>query len=243
MDAANRFEYKFLLSIESATALRAELGAALQPDTVGGVGGRYPVVSLYYDSPDLHCYWEHWRGVPSRRKLRVRTYGTADGAIPSATFLEIKHKSDGRGAKRRLATTLTEALRLAAGESPLTPLNPADARVAAEAGQLALAEGFRPRAVMRYDRQAFSFESPGAAPLRITFDEDVCVRFDDLTLRTDDRAFVQPVFAPGTCVLEVKGKRAVPAAFATLLARRRIYPRQISKYAEGLRGRHPALVA
>lgn len=242
MDAPDRFEHKFLLGIEAASALRAELGPALQPDTVGGGGGRYPVVSLYYDSPDLHCYWEHWRGVPARRKLRVRIYGTSDGTIPSATFLEIKHKSDGRGGKRRLATTLTEALRLAAGESPRTPLNPADARVAAEAARLATAEGFRPTAVMRYERQAFSLESPDAAPLRITFDEDVRVRLDDLSLRTDDRAFVHPVFAPGSCVLEVKGERAVPAAFAALLARRRIYHRQISKYAEGLRGRHPALV-
>jgi hypothetical protein len=110
MDTADRFEYKFLLTLDQRAALLARLDGELRPDTQGGSEGHYPIVSLYYDSPDRRCYWDNWRGVPSRRKLRVRVYGSEDGAIRPTSFIEVKHKADGRGVKRRVQTTLARAL-------------------------------------------------------------------------------------------------------------------------------------
>ena len=238
MDTADRFEYKFLLTLGQRAALLASLGDELRPDTQGGSDGRYPIVSLYYDSPDRRCYWDNWRGVPSRRKLRVRVYGSGDGAIRPTSFIEVKHKADGRGVKRRVQTTLARALALAAGAEDPGPWNPAETRTLAEVARLVTHEDFRPACVMRYDRHAFFLHEPDRTPtepLRVTFDHDVAVRFDDLTPTTDDRRFRHLVLPPSTCIMEVKGAGAVPYAFAQKLAQLRLSPRNFSKYSEGVR--------
>jgi len=238
MDTADRFEYKFLLTLDQRAALLASLDGALRPDTLGGSDGRYPIVSLYYDSPDRRCYWDNWRGVPSRRKLRVRVYGTEDGAIAPTSFIEVKHKADGRGVKRRVQTTLARALALAAGADDPGPWPPGETRTLAEVRLLVEQEDFRPACVMRYDRHAFFLHLAGQAPaeaLRVTFDHDVAVRFRDLTPTTDDRDFRDYVLPPDTCIMEVKGAGAVPYAFAEKLTRLRLSPRNFSKYGEGVR--------
>ncbi len=236
MASGDRFEHKFLLSLSQRDELLAALADELRPDAQGASDGRYPIVSLYYDSPDLRCYWDKWRGVPSRRKLRIRVYGTADGRIPAACFIEIKHKADGRGAKRRVQTSLPAALALVRGEGEAADFPPAERRVLEEARRMADADGLRPTCVMRYDRQAY-FLAHGSEddPLRVTFDERLAVRFDDLTLRTDDRRFARQVLADGQCVMEIKGAGAVPYALARKLTSARIFPRQLSKYGEAIR--------
>ncbi len=102
MEIAARFEHKILIDDARRAELLARFADRLLPDTTGSTDGRYPVVSLYCDTPDRRCHWEAWRGVPSRRKLRVRIYGTRDGSIPSATFVEVKHRDGREGAKRRV---------------------------------------------------------------------------------------------------------------------------------------------
>ena len=69
MEIAARFELKYVLTLAARDALLARFAERFQPDTLGGPDGRYPVVSLYCDSADRKCYWDAWRGVPSRRKL------------------------------------------------------------------------------------------------------------------------------------------------------------------------------
>ena len=89
MNDQQRFEFKFLITARQRDEAIHHFNGALRPDTNGG-SGCYPIVSLYYDTPDRRCYWEAWRGMPSRRKLRVRVYGTTDGGIPPTAFVEVK---------------------------------------------------------------------------------------------------------------------------------------------------------
>ncbi len=238
MDTSDRYEYKFLLRADQRAALLDSLEGALLRDTIGGSDGHYPVVSLYYDTPDRRCYWDDWRGVPSRRKLRIRAYGSEDGAIAPTSFIEVKHKADGRGVKRRVQTTLARALALAAGTHDPGPWTPNEARTLEEVRRLVELEGFRPACVMRYDRHAYFLHTPGQPPaeaLRVTFDVGVAVRFDDLVPVTDDRRFTHQVLPPDTCIMEVKGAGAVPCAFADKLTALRLAPRGFSKYGEAVR--------
>jgi len=247
MDTGDRFEHKFLIRRADRDALLGRLAGQLLADTHGGSDGHYPIVSLYYDSPDLRCYWDNWRGLPSRRKLRVRVYGSLDGAIPPTSFIEVKHKADGRGVKRRIQTTLERALAVTQGGAPDATFSAHDLRIAEEVRRLVALEGFRPSCVMRYDRHAYFLSLPeeeaaGREPLRVTFDHDIAVRFDELTPIVDDRRFSQYILPADHCIMEVKGAGAVPYAFAAHLSALRLYPRQFSKYSEGLRvtGRHLA---
>jgi hypothetical protein len=239
MDQSARFELKYLIPSAARDALLRELGGELTPDAVGG--GRYPVVTLYYDSPDLDIYWEHWRGVPFRRKLRVRTYGSRDGAIPPATFLEIKRKDGPWGAKRRLRLPLEVALAVAAGDQGAAgALGRADRATAEEAAAMVAARGLRPCCLMRYDRLAFA-RGEGEDALRLTFDSGLLRREHDLVPRPDETGFDLPVVDPGLCVMEIKGHGAVPLGLARLLSRHGLRPRPFSKYAAATAPRaHPS---
>jgi hypothetical protein len=53
---SNRFELKYLLTLQPAEAIKTALKAYLLLDEHGNNNGRYPLASLYYDSPDLRCY-------------------------------------------------------------------------------------------------------------------------------------------------------------------------------------------
>ena len=245
MEIAARFELKYVLSLAERDALLAHFPGRILPDTLGGPTGCYPVVSLYCDSADRKCYWDAWRGVPSRRKLRLRLYGTKDGAIPSATFLEIKHRDGGEGAKRRVQLPLEQAIAWVNGSAaPETSV--AEARVLAEARRLIADEGFRPACVIRYDRQAYRLVgADGREQLRLTFDQAIRTRFEDLTPRVEDERCAMPVLAAGLCLMEVKGATSAPYDFAAHLSARGIFPRSFSKYSESVRlyGATPALSA
>jgi hypothetical protein len=235
MEIAARFELKYLLTLAERDALLARFADRLLPDTLGGPTGRYPVVSLYCDSADRKCYWDAWRGVPSRRKLRLRLYGTQDGSLPSVTFLEIKHRDGSEGAKRRVLLPLEQALALINdGEVPVA--RPAEARILEEARQLVVDEAFRPACVIRYDRHAYRFVgADGAEQLRITFDHCIRSRFDGLKPLPEDDRCTLPVLADGQCLMEVKGATSAPYDFAAYLSGCGIFPRSFSKYSESVR--------
>ena len=243
MEIAARFEHKYLLTIAQRDDLLASFAGQLLPDTGGGLSGRYPVVSLYCDSPDQKCRWEAWRGVPSRRKLRMRIYGTKDGAIAPAIFLEIKHKDGNEGAKRRAQLSASEAWAAVNGQHLSLP-DAGEARVLAEVRQLVAAEAFAPVCVIRYDRHAYRFiDAHDIELLRITFDHGIRARFDQLTPTPEDDNCPLTVLADNLCLMEVKGSTAVPYAFAAHLSARGLYPRHFSKYSECMRlhGATPAL--
>ena len=245
MEIAARFELKYILSLAARDALLAHFPGRILPDKLGGPTGCYPVVSLYCDSADQRCYWDTWRGVPSRRKLRLRLYGTKDGAIPAATFVEIKHRDGGQGAKRRVELPLEQAVALANGEAAAEHAT-ADARILVEAQRLIADEGFRPACVIRYDRHAYRLvDEAGHEQLRLTFDHDIRCRFEDLTPQPEDDGCALPVLGEGFCLMEVKGNAAAPYDFASFLSAHGIFPRPFSKYAESVRqhGATPALSA
>lgn len=245
MEIAARFELKYVLTLAQRDALLAHFADRCQPDTLGADDGRYPVVSLYCDTAERKCYWDAWRGVPARRKLRLRLYGSHNGTIPPATFLEIKHRDGGAGAKRRVLLPLAQALNVVHGD-PVTTTDPAASRILAEAAQLVGAEGYQPACVIRYDRHAYRFvDGAGREQLRLTFDHDIRCRFDDLVPQAADGKCARPVLAPDCCLMEVKGATSVPYEFASYLSRRGIFPRPFSKYSESVRqyGVTPALSA
>jgi hypothetical protein len=247
MDIAERFEFKFLITQEQRDQVLEALGGELQPDANGGSGGVYPIVSLYYDTLDWRCYWEAWQGMASRRKLRVRVYGTADGKIAPTSFVEVKHKVDGRGVKRRVQTSLENALQIGAGAGQPGAFSASDGRIIEEVHRLVHHDGFRPACTMRYRRHAYFLPvaepAPGTdrvEPLRITFDDDLGVRFDTLLPEPDDRRFRTAILPPGQMIMEMKGFGSVPYAITRRLAQSRIVPRSFSKYrtAVSLQGAH-----
>ena len=236
---------KFQISPAQRTDLVRRLGHHLQPDDHAGGGARYPVVSVYFDNAERDCYWEKARGIPSRRKLRVRVYGSRDGAVAASSFLEIKQKCDGRGVKRRVALPLADALGVCGGAHSATRgLGAADLRVVAEAHALAASRGFRPVLAMRYDRVAYAASDSGS-DLRITFDDGLHARFDRFEVVPDDDGFSVPdrIGAEEMVIMEVKVTGCVPYWLGREIAEAGCRMTSHSKYAAALEQRDPVLRA
>ena len=81
----NRFELKYVLTLQQAAQFKQDLRRYLTPDKHGNDNGRYALSSLYFDSPNLRCYWEKENGIKFRRKLRLRRYETGS-VLSSAGF-------------------------------------------------------------------------------------------------------------------------------------------------------------
>lgn len=236
---------KFEISAAQRSVLMAQLGPHLRPDENAGDGARYPVVSLYCDNAERDCYWEKARGLPSRRKLRVRVYGSRDGAVPASAFVEIKHKCDGRGVKRRVLLPLAQALRVCEGRQPEgVALGEQDRRIIAEVHELVDRRGFRPVMVMRYDRSAFAGVEPGS-DLRVTFDEAIRARLHNLTPEPDDRRFEpgDEMQRDGGIVMEVKVTGCVPYWLSRTIAAAGCRMQSHSKYCRTLERNDPVLRA
>jgi hypothetical protein len=236
----DRFEMKFVITGEQRAALMPDLMPRMRADENALDGAYYPIVSLYYDNAERDCYWEKDRSFPSRRKMRVRVYGSLEGSLPPTTFLEVKHKCDGRGVKRRLRRPLEECLHIAAGGEPSSKGSLPDQRMIEEVHALVRDRGFAPCCCMRYDRMAYADRDP-KSDLRITFDTGIAYRMDNLTPIPDDRRFTNYLLPEGYSVLEVKVTGAVPFWLTTMIGKHGCILQGHSKYSNALEDGDPVL--
>ncbi len=231
---------KFVITREQRAMLMPSLLPHLRADENAGDGAFYPIISVYYDTPDRDCYWEKIRGFDSRRKLRVRVYGSLDGTLPPTSFVEVKHKCEGRGVKRRLRLSLEDALAVADGKPIQQPLSSSDRRIVDEVHQMVNQAGFRPSCCMRYDRQAFAARE-AQSDLRITFDTGIAYRSDNLVPVPDDRRFEHYLLPDGFSVMEVKVTGSVPYWLTRLVGANRCILQSHSKYCNALEDGDPVL--
>ena len=224
---------KFVITREQREALMADTLPRMKPDENAVDGAFYPIVSLYYDSPDRACFWEKVEKVQNRRKMRVRVYGSLDGKLPPTIFVEIKHKCDGRGVKRRLLCTLDEAFTVASGGDIAPRANILDRRLVEEIHMLVKQRHFQPCTAMRYDRHAFADRDP-ESDLRVTFDTGIAYRFDNLKVVPDDRKFERYLLPEGYSVMEVKVTGSVPFWLTHMIGKHHCILQGHSKYNNAL---------
>ncbi len=236
---------KFVVTAAQRAALMGRLESHVRPDMNGGGGPSYPIVSLYYDSADRDCYWEKVRGVASRRKLRVRVYGSSDGRVAPTSFIEVKHKCDGRGVKRRVQLSMGDALRVGDGHWPENvDFREMDRRVIREVHDIVHRRKFRPVMVMRYDRCAYA-AMDRESDLRVTFDTGICCRLDHLFPEPDDRRFnaAEEMHPDGTAVMEVKITGCIPYWLSRTIVEAGCKLQSHSKYSNALEQSDPVLHA
>ncbi len=234
---------KFVISAAQREALMEKLGPHLRADANADETAYYPIISLYYDTPERDCYWDKARGLSNRRKFRIRVYGSLDGKLPPTTFLEIKHKADGRGVKRRARIPLDEALRVGEGKWPNVELDYASKRVVEEiVNDLVICRGFAPTVLMRYDRRAYAAIDT-ESDLRITYDTGIFYRLDNLIPVPDDRRFdpKSRLHSEDTSVLEVKVSGNVPYWLSRMIGETGCLLASHSKYSIALERSDPVL--
>ncbi len=227
----NRFELKFLVTLQQAERLKSALTAYLVPDEHSHHEGRYNLASLYYDSADLRCYWEKVDGLKFRRKLRIRCYETGEALTDDTpVFVEIKQRVDRVTQKRRAILPYADARRLCDAREI-----PAHADVERpfieEAHTFLWQYDLRPVSIVRYERQAF-IGADFDIGLRVTFDTSVTAQSDQLRLHASPSG--RPMLGADWAVMEVKVNERLPYWLTELVAAHNLQVVRISKYCRSI---------
>jgi SPX domain protein involved in polyphosphate accumulation len=226
----NRYELKYILPAERSQAVIRDLRSMVEPDDHGGEAG-YRITSLYYDSPDLDCFWAKIEGIKFRRKLRLRIYPGEDITKVDSGMVEIKQRVNRTVQKKRLKLPLPDAEALCRGEDLSLELDDLDRVAASEVHYLINALHLQPTCVISYWRKAFvgGFYDAG---LRVTFDADLRSRVHELTVNADAPNHLWA--PPDWCIMEVKANDSIPDWVTSLLARHNCQLHRVSKYCAGL---------
>lgn len=162
-----------------------------------------PILSQYYDSPDLLHYREKLDGFGLRRKVRLRTYGQRFGEGATA-FLEIKWRRDDQVMKRRHRF---ESFRP-------SDLDPAswdfdDREMRGAFRFIAERERLRASAQVYYQREAY--EGAADPELRVTFDTNLVALFPgEIISRALLRDPRRRLMAETVAILEIKTSAGLP---------------------------------
>jgi hypothetical protein len=209
-----RYEYKYFVPYEKLERLRGLIGPFMKLDGFARKhGGEYTVRSIYFDTPDLECYFHKLHGVKRRNKVRLRGYNVGDGH--SLVFFEIKKKVDEPLHKNRAALGYAEAREALRGK----PLDEVAVTVTRSADAIEDAQRFiyhvrarrmQPVITVIYEREPYqAIFVDEENDLRITFDKN---------LRTVARPALDALFEERNArlvgkrhfILEVKFNRYLP---------------------------------
>jgi hypothetical protein len=227
----NRFELKYLITLQQAERFKTALRAFLIPDEHGSKNGRYTVASLYYDSPDFRCYREKVDGIKFRRKLRIRRYETGE-AITDETcvFVEIKQRIDRVTQKRRVILPYQDALRLC-NDRQIPDHEASDEAVIDEIFVFLWQYNLRPVSIVRYGRQAF-IGTEYDIGLRVTF--DTALSFQTHMLYLHEQPSGLPMLPANQVVMEIKVNERIPYWLTELIADNNLQMARISKYCRSI---------
>ena len=216
-----RYELKYLLSENEKQAVLAAMQPHMHPDSFG----RSCIRNLYYDTDNYRLIRRSIEKPVYKEKLRVRSYGEA--TQDSTVFVELKKKYDSVVYKRRIGLPEHEAMAWLSGH----PINN-ESQTAREIEYFRDCYGkLNPAVFLSYEREAFFADNDD--DFRITFDENILYRQDELSLRTP--AWGTPLLEPGQTLMEIKASGGIPLWMAHTLSENSLFQTSFSKYGAAYR--------
>ena len=210
-----RYEKKYLMSADRFSRLWQELGPRLRPDEYFS----NTVCSVYYDTPDDHLIRQSIQKPIYKEKLRLRSYGVADGK--KLVFVELKKKFKGIVYKRRIELPIEQAENWLDGGSA-----PDDSQICREIDWVLQRYELSPKIVICCDREAWvDRENPN---LRFTFDKNIRYREHELDLTAGDHGRL--LLEEGSVLMEIKMPGSSPIWLAEMLSKTKVFPAGFSKY-------------
>lgn len=228
----NRFELKYLISLEMAETLKKDIRRYAILDDYGGGNGHYKLTSLYYDSPNYTYYWEKIDGLRFRRKLRIRWYETAAGLQDdSMVFVEIKQRVDRVTQKKRVPMKYKEALLFCKEGIFPEEYEERDRPYLEEMYEMIKLNNLEPKIITSYDREAY-IGGKYDMGFRLTFDRYVSYRYRDLRL---DAGTSDGLMIPANMVImEIKTNERLPSWVSEMVANHQLNLIRVSKYCQGI---------
>ena len=173
-----RFEYKYFFPANQLEKLRALIQPFMQLDRHAlANGGEYTVRSIYFDTPDLECYYQKLAGVKRRNKVRLRGYNNEEDQ--NQVFFEIKKKVDEPLYKNRAPLTFEKAIEILNGDhlENYFPKDEGSAKALNNARRFLYhihARQMQPVVTVIYEREPYqAILKDRENDLRITFDKNL----------------------------------------------------------------------
>lgn len=211
-----RYELKYMITEEQKEALLKLFEEHMMPDEYG----KYTIFNLYFDTPDYLLIRRSIEKPVYKEKLRARSYGQTQH--DENIFLELKKKYKHVVYKRRI--TLDEETMMGYFSDHE---NLPDTQIGKEIDYFkSLYNQIAPRVFIAYDRMAFFGKERD--DLRITFDEDIIWRTDNLSLCS--KKYGERILEDGEVLMEIKVVGGMPLWLSHFLAEQKIYKTSFSKY-------------
>ncbi|MBC8465739.1 polyphosphate polymerase domain-containing protein [bacterium] len=241
METFERKEYKYYVRIEHLDILRSRLLEYMTYDDYCKYPNEkhhYTVRSIYLDDRDMRFYYEKMDGVKIRKKVRIRTYNTAEDNFPA--FLEIKRKFNDFIYKERVKTTLDQTPTLLNGGFPNLEggnSNFLERSVLNKFVYLIKRRELTPKVLITYEREAF--QGVDDQNVRVTFDMNVRSFLYPNMGQIFREQYLKPL-TDSTFILEIKFTGRMPIWIRNIVREFKIRVEAISKYCNGIDVWEPA---
>ena len=213
-----RYEMKFLLNREQKERLKKLMLNYMEEDYYG----RSTIRSLYFDTPTYRIIRASIEKPVYREKLRIRSYKKVEH--DDEIFVELKKKYKKVVYKRRINMTEQEAMNY------ICCRNDKDIEKSQIKNEidyfLDYYQDIRPSVLITYDREAFY--EVGNRDFRVTFDENILWRKEDLSLCSE--IYGDALLDEGYTLMEVKTTGGIPVWMTDFLTEEKIYKATFSKY-------------
>lgn len=212
-----RYELKYMITREQ----KAKIISAMEPHMIPDKYGRTTIRNIYFDTQSYRLIRHSIERPAYKEKLRIRSYGKA--TPDSTVFVELKKKYDHVVYKRRIPMSDTKALDWICGKQKCELCS----QIVDEIDYFLEYYGtLHPTVFLSYEREAYYDRSHG--DFRVTFDENILCRQDDLSLRSD--AYGTSLLPQDCVLMEIKCAGGIPLWMTRILSEEQIYKTSFSKY-------------
>lgn len=212
-----RYELKYLMSMKQKELLVETMRPYMELDQFG----HSTIRNIYYDTDTYRLIRRSLEKPAYKEKLRVRSYAKANGK--SAVFVELKKKYKSVVYKRRIVMPEQQAVDWLSGKRPCPQQN----QISKEIDYFrSFYETLHPAVCLSYEREAFY--SLSGDDFRVTFDENILYRENDLSLDTE--IYGTPLLRDGEVLMELKTPGGIPLWMTHFLTEQHIQKISFSKY-------------
>jgi SPX domain protein involved in polyphosphate accumulation len=207
----------------------AEMYIRLDPYSRITPDGFYPIVSLYFDSPDLRLCNESLEGTKNRFKLRIRSYSDDP---QSPCFFEIKRRMNAIIIKSRARTMRDDIETVLAGRLPSRANYRTNEDVLRQFQLYMQTVNAGPTVRVRYLRKAYEGDTDNR--VRVTFDRQLAYNVGSASTIMLNGDGWRPHCLNGI-ILEIKFTGRYPLWLSQMAACFGLRAQSVSKYATSLK--------
>ena len=212
-----RYELKFILTCDQ----KKKVLQAMAPYMALDKYGLTTIRNIYFDTDNYRLVRHSIEKPVYKEKLRIRSYSQADPISP--VFVELKKKYESIVYKRRLSLPEAQAMDWVNGGLHYQK----ETQISDEIDYfITYYQTLHPVVFLSYEREAYY--SLCGDDFRITFDDTILCRQEDLSLTSD--VWGTSILEDGMVLMEIKCSGGIPLWMTRFLSDEHLYKTSYSKY-------------